>query len=300
MPEPRFPNPQPRAFVPCAKSRALIDCCCAKDRCDLSRVIAVANQKGGVGKTTTVINLGAALAQQGHKTLIVDCDPQANTTGGLGFQRDPSRKSLYHGLLMDVPVESLVVEAGVDSLHLIPSEKNLVGATVELTDHAEREHLLRRRIEPVRARFDFILLDCPPALDLLTLNALVAADSVLVPVQCEYFALEGVSELLDTLVRVRRAHNPRLAVEGILLTMYDERTNLSHQVRNDLRDFFGAQVFQTVIPRNVRLAEAPSYGQPILVYDPHCRGAASYQELAKEVINHDAKGAGTWAERAPA
>ena len=259
----------------------------------MGRVIAVANQKGGVGKTTTVISLGAALAQQGHKTLIVDCDPQANTTGGLGFQRDPSRRSLYHGLLLDAPPETLIINAGIDGLHLIPSEKNLVGATVELADKAEREHLLRRRIEPLRDKFEFILLDCPPALDLLTLNALVAADSVLVPVQCEYFALEGVSELLNTLIRIRRAHNTQLAVEGILLTMYDERTNLSHQVRDDLKDFFGAQVFQTLIPRNVRLAEAPSYGQPVFLYDPHCRGAASYQELATEVINHDAKGAGT-------
>ena len=259
----------------------------------MGRVIAVANQKGGVGKTTTAINLGAALAQQGLQTLVVDCDPQANTTGGLGFQRDPARRSLYHGLLLDSPLASLVLKTGLDSLHLIPSEKNLVGATVELTEQPEREHLLRCRIEPLRDMFDFILLDCPPALDLLTLNALVAADSVLVPVQCEYFALEGVSELLDTLIRIRRAHNPQLAVEGILLTMYDERTNLSHQVRDDLKDFFGAQVFQTVIPRNVRLAEAPSYGQPIFLYDPHCRGAASYLDLAREVISHDAKGAGT-------
>jgi chromosome partitioning protein len=258
----------------------------------LARVIAVANQKGGVGKTTTAINLGAALAQRGMTTLVVDCDPQANATGGLGFQRDPARRSLYHGLLLDAPLEGLILQTALNSLHLIPSEKNLVGATVELTEQADREYLLRRRIEPLRNRFDFILLDCPPAMDLLTLNALVAADSVLVPVQCEYFALEGVSELLDTLIRIRRAHNPQLAVEGILLTMYDERTNLSHQVRDDLKDFFGAQVFQTIVPRNVRLAEAPSYGQPIFLYDPQCRGAASYLDLAGEVINHDAKGTG--------
>ncbi len=261
----------------------------------MGRVIAVANQKGGVGKTTTAINLSAALAHKGLKTLVVDCDPQANTSGGLGLQRDPSRRSLYHGLLLDTPLEALVVDTAVDGLRLIPSEKNLVGATVELTEQPEREHFLRRKLQPIREAFDFILLDCPPALDLLTLNALVAADSVLVPVQCEYFALEGVSELLDTLIRVRRVHNPQLAVEGILLTMYDERTNLSHQVRDDLKDFFGDQVFQTVIPRNVRLAEAPSYGQPIFLYDPHCRGAASYLELAKEVMNHDAKGAGAGA-----
>jgi chromosome partitioning protein len=258
----------------------------------VSRVIAVANQKGGVGKTTTAINLAAALATHDMWTLVVDCDPQANTTGGLGFPKDPARRSLYHGLLMDAPLQDLVVACELEGLHLIPSEKNLVGADVELVDLPEREHILRRKLEGLRDQFNYIVLDCPPALDLLTLNALVAADSVIVPVQCEYFALEGVSELLDTLIRIRRAHNPKLAVEGILLTMFDERTNLSHQVRDDLRDFFGSQVFDTVIPRNVRLAEAPSYGKPIFLYDPQCRGAVSYLELAKEVIDHDQKGVG--------
>ena len=258
----------------------------------VGRVIAIANQKGGVGKTTTAINLSAALAGQDMWTLVVDCDPQANTTGGLGFPKDPSRRSLYHGLMLGVPFEDLILNSAVEGLHLIPSEKNLVGATIELVEQPEREHLLRRKLECVRSKFNFIILDCPPALDLLTLNALVAADSVIVPVQCEYFALEGVSELIDTLIRIRRTHNPRLAVEGILLTMYDERTNLSHQVRDDLKDFFGDQVFKTLIPRNVRLAEAPSYGKPIFLYDPECRGAESYLQLAKEVISHDQKGVG--------
>ena len=256
----------------------------------MGRVIAIANQKGGVGKTTTAINLGADLANQDMWTLIIDCDPQANTTGGLGFSKDPARRSLYHALMLDVPLQDLILETGVEGLHLIPSEKNLVGAPIELVEMPEREYQLRRKMDSFRDRFNYILLDCPPALDLLTLNALVAADSVIVPVQCEYFALEGVSELLDTLIRIRRTHNPKLAVEGILLTMFDERTNLSHQVRDDLQDFFGDQVFSTVIPRNVRLAEAPSFGKPIFLYDPECKGAASYLELAQEVISHDQKG----------
>ena len=258
----------------------------------MGKVIAIANQKGGVGKTTTAINLGAALAKQDMWTLVIDCDPQANTTGGMGFARDAARRSLYLALMHDVPLKDLVIAGGVEGLHLIPAEKNLVGASVELVDQPEREQVLRKKMVDIRNQFNFILLDCPPSLDLLTLNALVAADTVIVPVQCEYFALEGVSELIDTLIRIRRSHNPRLAVEGILLTMYDDRTNLSRQVRDDLRDFFGEQVFSTVIPRNVRLAEAPSFGKPIFLYDPECKGATSYLDLAKEVIHHDQKGVG--------
>ena len=264
----------------------------------MGRVIAVANQKGGVGKTTTAINLGAALAVRGHSTAIVDCDPQANSTGGLGFARDPSRRSLYHALLLGAALGDLALPTCVERLSLIPSEKNLVGANLELSEAVEREHVLKNKVQPLRETFQFVILDCPPALDLLTLNALVAADSVVVPVQCEYFALEGVSELVDTLARVRRTHNPKLAIEGILLTMYDERTNLSHQVRDDLENFFGNRVFKTVIPRNVRLAEAPSHGQPIFVYDPSCRGAESYAQLAEEVISHDSQGIGERAQRA--
>jgi chromosome partitioning protein len=258
----------------------------------VARIIAIANQKGGVGKTTTAINLGSALALAGRSTLIIDCDPQSNTTGGLGLARDPARRSLYHALAMDVLLVDILQPVLPEGLHLVPSEKNLVAVNLELSDLPEREHVLRRKMEPVLEKFSYILIDCPPALDLLTLNALVAADSVLVPVQCEYFALEGVSELMDTLIRIRRSLNPRLAVEGILLTMYDDRTNLAHQVQDDLRDFFGEQVFRTVIPRNVRLAEAPSYGKSIFLYDPECRGAQSYSDLAKEVAQHDQKGVG--------
>jgi chromosome partitioning protein len=263
----------------------------------LARVISIANQKGGVGKTTTAINLGASLAVSEQKTLLIDCDSQCNTTTGLGFLKDPARRSLYHSLVLGDPVEKIVLKTAVEGLDLIPSDKNLVGAAVELVQIEEREFRLKKAIEPIKERYDYILIDCPPALDLLTLNALVASDSVLVPIQCEYLALEGVSELLDTLMRIRRSLNPTLAIEGILLTMYDERTILSRQVAADLRSFFGAQVFETVIPRNVRLAEAPSHGKPIIFYDIHSRGAASYIQLSKEVIANAQKRSREGSER---
>lgn len=256
----------------------------------MGRVIAVANQKGGVGKTTTAINLAAGLAHNGKKVLLIDADPQANSTSGLGA-RGQHRRTLYHSLVMGEPLEKSILPTELGTLWLIPAERNLAGAEIEMVEMDRREFRLKELIEPTRETNDYILIDCPPSLGLLTLNALTAADSVLVPIQCEYFALEGVSELWDTLVRIRRSLNPTLAVEGFLLTMFDERTNLSNQVMADLRDFLGTQVFETTIPRNVRLAEAPSHGKPIILYDLKCRGAESYLNLAKEVLANDKKGA---------
>lgn len=264
----------------------------------MGRIICIANQKGGVGKTTTVINLGASLAAEGKSTLIVDCDPQANTTGGLGFQKDPTRRTIYNALILNETPERITIKTQVKGLDLIPSDKNLVGAPVELVDVEGREFKLKSFLLSIRGAYEYILIDCPPALDLLTLNSLAASDSVLVPIQCEYYAMEGVAELLDTLMRLRRTINPDLAVEGILLTMYDDRTTLSKQVAADLRSFFGTQVFNTVIPRNVRLAEAPSYGKPILFYDISSKGAEAYIQLAKEVIANAQKRLGERAQRA--
>jgi chromosome partitioning protein len=264
----------------------------------LSRVIAIANQKGGVGKTTTAVNLGASLAAAERRTLIIDCDPQANTTSALGFAKDPSRRTLYQAMILDEPLERIIIDAQMESLYLIPSDKNLAGAAVELVSAEQREYKLKATIRGIREKYEFILIDCPPALDLLTLNALTAADSVLVPIQCEYLALEGVSEMIDTLMRLRRTINPSLMIEGILLTMYDDRTTLSKQVSADLRSFFGSQVFETVIPRNVRLAEAPSHGLPVMFYDIHSKGAESYIQLAKEVIANAQKRVGQGTERA--
>jgi chromosome partitioning protein len=257
----------------------------------MGRIIAVTNQKGGVGKTTTAINLGASLAVADTSVLIVDADPQGNTTSGLGL-RGGFLKSLYHALALDEPLEKLVLSSELPNLKVIPADKALVGAEIEFVDLEDREYRLKKAIEPFASQFDYTLIDCPPSLGLLTLNALAAAHSVIVPIQCEYFALEGVSELWDTLVRIRRKLNPNLAIEGFLLTMYDERTNLSNQVVADLRDFLGAQVFNTIIPRNVKLAEAPSHGKPVILYDIKSKGAESYLKLAMEVIEHVKKSAG--------
>lgn len=259
----------------------------------MSRVIAIANQKGGVGKTTTAINLGAALAVAEHPTLIVDTDPQGNATSGMGIEGRDALPTIYDVLVEQRPIEEAILEeVHFPYLDMIPSTRDLVGAEIELVGAGSRETILKKALEPVRSKYEFILVDCPPSLGLLTLNTLAAADSVLIPIQCEFYALEGLSQLLNTIRLVQRNLNPQLEIEGVLLTMFDRRLNLSNQVAEEAREYFGDKVYETVIPRNVRLAEAPSFGQPILQYDILSTGAQSYLRLANEIDDRRARDSG--------
>jgi chromosome partitioning protein len=255
----------------------------------MGKVIAVANQKGGVAKTTTAINLAASLAAAEAKCLLVDCDPQSNASSGLGVPKDPNRLSSYEILLGNATASEAILATEQEGLWILPSRRDLIAANLELIEADRREFRLRDALEPIRGNYDFIVLDCPPALDLLTLNALVAADSVLIPMQAEYFALEGISQLIETMDRIRENFNPALEVEGVVLTMFDERTSLAQQVAVNLRAFFNEKLLQTTIPRNVTLAEAPSYGKPVLLYDARSRGAESYIRLAKELLDRHAQ-----------
>ncbi len=255
----------------------------------MGKVIAIANQKGGVGKTTTAVNLSAFLGVSECRTLLIDIDPQANAGSGLGVAVSEGEPSIYEVLVDDVPIEDCITNTAVPGLDVVPAHQRLVGAEIELVGMMARELKLRKAIESIRVIYDYILIDCPPSLGLLTVNSLAAADSVMIPVQCEYYALEGLSGLLNAIDLVQTNLNPELKIEGVLLTMYDSRLNLSQQVADETRKHFAEKVYTTMIPRNVRLSEAPSFGKPILLYDVLCSGAKSYMELAKEVIASESK-----------
>ncbi|MBQ9756873.1 MAG: ParA family protein [Clostridia bacterium] len=253
----------------------------------MGKVIAIANQKGGVGKTTTAVNLSACLGQKGKKTLLIDIDPQGNSTSGLGVDSRKIEKSIYDCIINDVPMSEVLVDTGFEGLWVCPSNINLAGAELELVAKENREYVLKNAISEIKEDFDFIFIDCPPSLGLITLNSFTAADSILVPIQCEYYALEGLGQLTNTIKMIKKKLNPELSLEGVLLTMFDARTNLSIQVVDEVKKFFKGKVYASIIPRNVRLSEAPSFGQPIIQYDKHSKGAACYMDLADEVIENN-------------
>jgi chromosome partitioning protein len=263
----------------------------------MAKAIAIANQKGGVGKTTTAINLAASLAANDLRVLLIDCDPQGNATTGVGVAKPPEQLTTYNALFSDTPLSEIIVKTEFEGLDLVPANRNLVAANLELIELPDRESRLKFKLDAIRNKYDYIILDCPPALDLLTLNALVAADTVLIPIQCEFFALEGISQLMDTVDRIRESFQHNLGIQGILLTMYDDRTNLTRQVAADLTEFFEDEIFKTIIPRSVRLAEAPSHGKPILSYDVRSKGAESYIKLAKEILENDQRNRSTQSVR---
>ncbi|HOJ77262.1 MAG TPA: AAA family ATPase [Bacillota bacterium] len=253
----------------------------------MGKVYAIANQKGGVGKTTTAVNLGACLAQQNKKVLVIDHDPQGNTTSGIGLKKSDIKSCIYDVLINEVPLEEVILPTQIEKLQVAPATIRLAGAEAELVGMMARDQRLRRAIEPIRNSYDFILIDCPPSLGNLTINSLAAADAIIVPIQCEYYALEGLSQLMKTIQLVQKYSNPDLKIQGVVLTMYDNRTNLSQQVTEEVRRYFNGKVYNTIIPRNIRLSEAPSFGLPITLYDEKSKGAEAYSELAKEVIKDE-------------